>query len=144
MLKDLPVTRCMGDLSQLHALANGMDGCQWVFHVAALYSYWGHSWEDFRHANVDGTRNVLEAASQAGIDRLVYTSSIAALGLNRDHTPANEQTPSSLEDMITPYKRSKFLAEEIAREYASSGLPVVIVNPSTPVGIGDHKPTPTG
>jgi dihydroflavonol-4-reductase len=144
MLDGLPVARIMGDLSQVDALATGMVGCQWVFHVAALYSYWGHSWEDFRRANVDGTHNVLEAASRAGIERLVYTSSIAALGLNRDHTPADEQTPSSLEEMITPYKRSKFLAEEIAREYAGGGLPVVIVNPSTPVGIGDHKPTPTG
>jgi len=144
MLEALPVARIMGDLSQVDVLTNGMEGCQWVFHVAALYSYWGHSWEDFQRANVDGTRNVLDAASRVGIDRLVYTSSIAALGLNRDRSPANEGTPSSLEDMITPYKRSKFLAEEIARAYASGGLPVVIVNPSTPVGIGDHKPTPTG
>ncbi|OGO34088.1 MAG: hypothetical protein A2Z16_02425 [Chloroflexi bacterium RBG_16_54_18] len=144
MLENLPVDRVTGDLSQAEVLAEGMAGCAWVFHVAALYSYWGHSWEDFRRTNVDGTRNVLEAASRAGIERLVYTSSVAALGLNRDHTPANERTPSSLEDMITPYKRSKFLAEEIARDYASGGLPVVIVNPSTPVGIGDHKPTPTG
>jgi len=144
MLEDLPVDRVMGDLSHVDILATGMAGCQWIFHVAALYSYWGHNWDDFRRANVDGTRNLLEAASRVGIDRLVYTSSIAALGLNRDHSPANEQTPSSLQDMITPYKRSKFLAEEIAREYASGGLPVVIVNPSTPIGIGDHKPTPTG
>lgn len=144
MLEGLPVERVEGDLSQASLLARGMGGCQWVFHVAALYSYWGHSWEDFKSANVDGTRNLLEAANQAGIERLVYTSSIAALGLNRDRTPADENTPSSLDEMITPYKRSKFLAEEIAREYARGGLPLVIVNPSTPIGIGDHKPTPTG
>ena len=144
MLDGMPVERVLGDLSQVDILSRGMSGCQWVFHVAALYSYWGHGWEDFQQANVDGTRNVLEAASRSGIDRLVYTSSIAALGLNKDRTPADEHTPSMLEDMITPYKRSKFLAEEIAQKYARDGLPVVIVNPSTPVGVGDHKPTPSG
>ena len=144
MLEDQTVERVMGDLSDPESLARGMAGCDWVFHVAALYSYWGHRWEDFNQANVEGTRNILEASMQAGASRVVYTSSIAALGLNKARTPADEETPSTLEDMITPYKRSKFLAEEIARDYAARGLPVVIVNPSTPVGIGDHKPTPTG
>jgi dihydroflavonol-4-reductase len=144
MLEGLPVERVTGDLSDETALAGWMAGCEWVFHVAALYSYWGHSWEDFNRANVEGTRHILEAARQARVERVVYTSSIAALGLNKDRSPADESTPSSLADMITPYKRSKFLAEDIARQYAQDGLPVVIVNPSTPIGIGDHKPTPTG
>jgi dihydroflavonol-4-reductase len=121
-----------------------MTGCEWVFHVAALYSYWGHRWDDFRQTNVEGTRKVLEAARLAGVERVVYTSSIAVLGLHRDHTPATEDTPSTLADRIGPYQRSKFLAEEVACKAAAQGLPVVIVNPTSPVGVGDHKPTPTG
>jgi dihydroflavonol-4-reductase len=121
-----------------------MTGCGWVFHVAALYSFWGHRWADFYEANVEGTRRVLEVAREAGVDRIIYTSSIAVLGVNQDHSPATEETPSTLGDRIGPYQRSKFLAEEIARDFARQGLPVVIVNPAAPVGIGDHKPTPTG
>ncbi len=122
----------------------GMAGCDWVFHLAALYSYWGHGWDDFYQTNVEGTRRVLEAARAEGMERVVYTSSIAVLGVHADRTPADEQTPSSLADRVGLYQRSKFLAEEVAREYARQGLPVVIVNPSTPVGVGDHKPTPSG
>jgi dihydroflavonol-4-reductase len=143
-LDSLTIERIAGGLGDLEALREGVAGCDWVFHVAALYSYWGHSWDDFYRSNVEGTRNILEAAREAGVSRVVYTSSIAALGLTPDRSPANEGTPSSLADMITPYKRSKFLAEELARDYARQGLPVVIVNPSTPIGVGDHKPTPTG
>jgi len=143
-LDGLPVERVEGDLGDRESLQRGIAGCQLVFHVAALYSYWGHQWEDFYQANVQGTRRVLEASRQEGVERVVYTSSIAAVGLHADRTPATEETPCSLEDRIGPYQRSKFLAEEAAREYAHKGLPVVIVNPSTPVGVGDHKPTPTG
>jgi len=143
-LDGLPVERVDGDLQDPDLLRQGMAGCDWVFHVAALYSYWGHRAEEFYQTNVEGTRHMLEAAGQAGVTRVVYTSSIAVLGLNADHTPATEDTPSSLADRIGPYQRSKFLAEEVAREHARQGLPVVIVNPSTPVGVGDHKPTPTG
>ena len=143
-LESLPVERVMGDLSDQEGLRRGMADCDWVFHVAALYSYWGHPWKDFHQANVIGTRNILEVAKEAGMGRVVYTSSIAALGLNPDGFPADENTLSSLEDRIGPYQRSKFLAERIAADFARQGLPVVIVNPSTPVGIGDHKPTPTG
>jgi dihydroflavonol-4-reductase len=143
-LDGLPVERVEGDLRDADGLQRGVAGCEWVFHVAALYSYWGYRWDDFYQTNVEGTRRVLEAARQQGVERVVHTSSIAALGINEDRTPATEETPSSLEDRIGPYQRSKFLAEEVAREYASHGLPVVIVNPSTPVGEGDHKPTPTG
>jgi dihydroflavonol-4-reductase len=143
-LDGLPVERVMGDLSDRESLGRGMADCDWVFHIAALYSYWGYPWKDFYQANVLGTRNVLEIAKDADVRRIVYTSSIAALGINQDGSPANEKTPSSLEDRIGAYQRSKFLAEQIASDFARDGLPVVIVNPSTPVGIGDHKPTPTG
>ena len=140
----LPVQQVVGELLDRETLRRGMAGCGWVFHVAALYSYWGYSWNDFRQTNVEGTRQVLEVARQEGIERIVYTSSIAVLGVHKDRSPATEDTPSTLADRIGPYQRSKFLAEEVAREFARQGLPVVIVNPSTPVGIGDHKPTPTG
>lgn len=140
----LPAERVMGNLADRECLRRGISGCDWVFHVAALYSYWGHPWKDFYQANVLGTHNVLEVAKETGVKRVVYTSSIAALGINQDGSPANENTPSSLEDRIGSYQRSKFLAEQIASDFARQGLPVVIVNPSTPVGTGDHKPTPTG
>jgi len=143
-LDGLPVERVEGDLSNITALRRGTEGCEWVFHVAALYSFWGHPWEDFYATNVEGTRGVLRAAKEAGVQRLVYTSSIATLGLHKDHSPSNEDTPVSLDDMLGHYKRSKFLAEEVARDFASQGLEVVIVNPAAPVGVGDHKPTQTG
>ena len=143
-LDGLPVARVEGDLRDRDSLPRGMAGCDWVFHVAALYSYWGHSWNDFYQSNVEGTRQVLETAREEGIQRTVYTSSISTLGVHRDRSPASEDTPSSLADRIGPYQRSKFLAEEIARDFARQGLPVVIVNPAAPVGVGDHKPTPTG
>jgi dihydroflavonol-4-reductase len=143
-LDGLPVARVEGDLRDRDRLPRGMAGCDWVFHVAALYSYWGHSWNDFYQSNVEGTRQVLETAREEGVQRIVYTSSISTLGVHRDRSPATEDTPSSLADRIGPYQRSKFLAEEIARDFARQGLPVVIVNPAAPVGVGDHKPTPTG
>ncbi len=143
-LDGLPVERLEGDLRDPESLRGGIAGCDWVFHVAALYAYWGHPWEDFYQTNVEGTRHVLEAAREEQVERIVYTSSIAVLGVHKDGTPATEDTPSSLGDRIGPYQRSKFLAEELARAFAREGLPVVIVNPSTPVGVGDHKPTPTG
>jgi dihydroflavonol-4-reductase len=133
-----------GDLNDTAALLAGMAGCEWVFHVAALYAYWGYSWEQFYQTNVEGTRRVMEAARQSGTQRIVYTSSIATLGLPPDGTPGDEQTPVTLKDMVGNYKRSKFLAEQVAREYARQGVPVVIVNPAAPVGVGDHKPTQTG
>jgi dihydroflavonol-4-reductase len=144
LLIGLPVQQVAGHLGDLAALQQGMAGCEWVFHVAALYSYWGHTWQEFYQSNIQGTRNVMEAAAQAGVQRIVYTSSIATLGLNPDHSPADELTPVGLQDMIGSYKRSKFLAEQAVRQLAGQGLPVVIVNPSAPVGIGDYKPTRTG
>jgi dihydroflavonol-4-reductase len=143
-LDGLEVERIAGDLGDPAALRAGMAGCDWVFHVAALYAYWGYSWEQFYNTNAEGTRRVLEAARDSQVRRVVYTSSIAALGIPRDGTPGDEATPVTLADMIGFYKRSKFMAEEVAREHARGGTPVVIVNPAAPVGVGDHKPTRTG
>jgi len=143
-LDGLPVERVEGDLRDADSLRRGVTGCDDVFHVAALYSFWGSSWDDFFQVNVEGTRRVLEAAREEGVEHIVHTSSVAALGTNDDRSPATEETPSSLKDRIGSYQRSKFLGEEVAHEFARQGLPVVIVNPSTPVGVGDHKPTPTG
>ena len=143
-LDGLPTERVEGDLRDATSLRRGVAGCDSVFHVAALYSYWGHPWEDFYQVNVEGTRRLLEAAREASVSRIVYTSSIAVLGIPEDGSPGTEDTPSRLPDMIGNYKRSKFLAEEVARDCARQGLPVIIVNPGAPVGVGDHKPTPTG
>ncbi len=143
-IEGLPVERVVGSLEDVESLRRGMEGCDWVFHLAALYSFWGYRWEDFYRVNVEGTRRVLEVARDMGIQRIVHTSSIAALGVNPDRTPANEDTPTSLEDKIGFYQRSKFLGQQVALEFARQGVPVVIVNPSTPVGVGDYKPTPTG
>jgi dihydroflavonol-4-reductase len=143
-LDGLAVERIHGDLSDSAALQRGMAGCEWVFHVAALYAYWGYSWEQFYQANVEGTRQVLEIASRTGPQRVIYTSSIATLGTPRKGSQADEETPVKLADKVGLYKRSKFMAEEVARGFARQGLPVVIVNPAAPVGVGDHKPTQTG
>ena len=143
-LDGLPVERIEGDLANAGSLHTGMSGCQWVFHVAALYAYWGYTWDDFYQSNVEGTRRVLEAAARSGVQRIVHTSSIASLGIPRDGTPGTEETSVTLEDMLSDYKRSKYLAEEVVREFVANGLPVVTVNPAAPVGVGDHKPTQTG
>jgi dihydroflavonol-4-reductase len=144
MLDGLPVERIHGDLGDAAALREGMAGCDWVFHVAALYAYWGYTWDDFYQSNVVGTRRVLEAAGESGIQRIVHTSSIASLGIPGDGTPGDENSPVTLKDMLSDYKRSKYLAEEVVGEFAGGGLPVVTVNPAAPVGVGDHKPTQTG
>lgn len=140
----LELHRIAGTLADEQALRQGAAGCEAVFHVAAVYSYWGYPWETFYEVNVEGTRRVLEAAGEAKARVIVYTSSIATLGIPKDGSPGNEDSPVSLSDMIGHYKRSKFMAEEVARELAQRGLPVVIVNPAAPVGVGDHKPTQTG
>jgi dihydroflavonol-4-reductase len=117
-----------------------MSGCDAVFHVAADYRLWCRDPQDMYRSNVEGTRAVLEAAVAAGVRRVVYTSSVATMGFAKDGTPADERSPVSLESMIGPYKRSKFLAEKIALEAPHA----VVVNPTTPVGEQDIKPTPTG
>jgi dihydroflavonol-4-reductase len=143
-LAALPVEVVEGDLVDPRSLARAVAGVQTVFHVAADYRLWAPDPAPLYRANVDGTRALLEAAGQAGVARIVYTSTVGALGIPRDGTPGSEATPVTLADMVGAYKRSKFLAEQVALEHARAGLPVVIVNPSAPVGPWDVKPTPTG
>lgn len=134
-----------GDLADRASLERALRGVRTLYHVAADYRLWARRPEELYLHNVEGTRNLMLAALEQGVDRVVYTSSVATLGLNRDGTPADEETPVALADMIGDYKRSKFLAEQVVRELARErGLPVVIVNPSTPIGPRDIKPTPTG
>lgn len=140
----LPVELVEGDLTDPASLRRAARGIQTVFHVAADYRLWVPDATALLRANVDGTRAVLEAAADAGARRIVHTSSVGALGLPRDGRPGDEETPVSLRDMVGPYKASKFLAETVARDLARRGAPVVIVNPSAPVGPWDVKPTPTG
>jgi len=143
-LADLSVDVVEGRMEDPRSLARAVAGCRYVYHVAADYRIWVPDPAPMFRANVEGTRDLLTAALEAGIERVVYTSSVATLGLVPDGS-ADETTPSSVDDMIGPYKQSKFLAEEVVRALARErGLPVVIVNPSTPVGPGDVKPTPTG
>ncbi len=144
-LEGLDVELAEGDLRDPGSLARACRGCQALFHVAADYRLWVPRPEEIYAANVDGTRALMEAAGSAGVTRIVYTSSVATLQLNRDRSPADEAAPAALADMIGHYKRSKFLAEDVVREMVSgAGLPAVIVNPSTPLGPRDIKPTPTG
>ncbi len=134
-----------GDLRDAASLQRALKGCRALFHVAADYRLWTPRPEDLYASNVDGSRNIMRAALDAGVERIVYTSSVATLGLNADGSPATEETPVSIDDMIGHYKRSKFLAEQAVRELIrEQGLPAVIVNPSTPIGPRDIKPTPTG
>ena len=144
-LAGLPVEIFIGDLTDPPSLNRAMTGCSTLFHVAADYRLWVPHPLEMYETNVTGTRNIMLAAAQAGVKSIVYTSSVATLGLNPDGSPADENTPVSLADMIGHYKRSKFLAEaEVKRLIQKQGLPVIIVNPSTPIGPRDIKPTPTG
>ena len=143
-LAGLAVEIAEGAMEDPRSLARAVAGCRYVYHVAADYRIWVPDPAPMFRANVDGTRDLLTAALEAGAERVVYTSSVATLGLVPGGS-ADEETPSSIDDMIGPYKRSKFVAEEVVRELVRErGLPAVIVNPSTPVGPGDIKPTPTG
>ena len=143
-LAGLAIEIAEGSLEQPESLARAVTGCRYVYHVAADYRLWVPDPEPMFRTNVVGTRDLMIAALEAGVERVIYTSSVATLGLIPEGS-ADEETPSRAEDMIGPYKRSKFEAEEIVRNLARDrGLPVVIANPSTPVGPGDLKPTPTG
>jgi len=143
-LAGLSVEVVEGDLLDPGSLGRAVAGVNTVFHVAADYRLWVRDPAVVFRTNVEGTRAMLAAAADAGAARIVYTSTVGALGLPRDGRPGTEETPVSLADMVGPYKASKFLAEEVARELARAGAPVVIVNPSAPVGPWDVKPTPTG
>ncbi len=134
-----------GDLGDRASLERALEGCRFLFHVAADYRLWVRDEGPMLRANVEGTRSLMELALAAGVERIVYTSSVAVLGHPADGTSADEATPATLADMIGPYKRSKFLAEvEVRRLVAERGLPAVIASPAAPVGPGDLKPTPTG
>jgi len=133
-----------GDLRDPASLARAVTGTDQVFHVAADYRLWVRRPADLYEANVDGSRALIRAAAEAGARRIVYTSSVAVLATAKPGAPADEDTPVTVDNMIGHYKRSKFLAEEAVMAEVSSGAPVVIVNPSTPVGPRDIKPTPTG
>ncbi|MDY7035348.1 MAG: NAD-dependent epimerase/dehydratase family protein [Thermodesulfobacteriota bacterium] len=141
----LAVETVTGDLLDTVSLDRALAGCDALFHVAADYRLWVPKQEEIYKTNVNGTLNIMLAAARAGVKRIVYTSSVATLGLNQDESPAHEATPVTFSDMIGHYKRSKFLAEaEVIRLVNEQGLPAVIVNPSTPIGPRDIKPTPTG
>ena len=143
-LQHLALEIAVGDLSDQASLDRGLAGCGALFHVAADYRLGAPDPRQLYSTNVEGTRNILLAARQADVESTVYTSSVATVGIPSDGSPGDEQTAVSLEAMIGHYKRSKFLAEQVALEAAQAGQRVVIVNPSTPVGPGDLKPTPTG
>jgi dihydroflavonol-4-reductase len=143
-LQRLAVELVEGDLADSASLERAVATCEAVFHVAADYRLGARDPGELYRNNVEGTRNILSAARQAGVGRVVYTSSVATIGIPTDGSPGREETPVSVTDMIGHYKRSKYLAEDVAREAAKAGLSVVIVNPSTPIGPGDVKPTPTG
>jgi dihydroflavonol-4-reductase len=143
-LKNLAVEIAEGDLTDRASLDRAMADCTAVYHVAADYRLGAREPAQLYRNNVDGTRNIVDAARHAHVERMVYTSSVATIGLPPNGAPGDEETPVALADMIGHYKRSKYLAEELVRDAARLGFPVVIVNPSTPIGPGDVKPTPTG
>jgi dihydroflavonol-4-reductase len=143
-LAGLDAETVVGDLRHPAGLRSALNGCDALVHVAADYRLWVRDPKEMYSANVDGTRELLKLAREVGIERVVYTSSVATMGFKKDGTIVNEDTPVSLDDMIGHYKRSKFLAEEEAIQAARAGQHVVILNPTTPIGPGDAKPTPTG
>ncbi len=143
MLRELDVERAQGDLRDRASLDRALEGCGLVFHVAADYRLWSKDPRVLYASNVEGTRNVIEAAAAAKADRIVYTSTVGCIGFPKGGE-GTEETPVSLRDMAGHYKRSKWLAEQVALEKARQGVPVVIVNPTAPVGDHDWKPTPTG
>lgn len=143
-LSGLEVEIHEGDLRNPSSLREGIAGCEHLFHAAADYRLWTRRPAEMYESNVTGTRNILEAALACGVSRVVYTSSVGTLGNPGNGTPGDESSPVALADMVGHYKKSKFLAEREAEKFLDRGLPLVIVNPSTPVGAFDIKPTPTG
>jgi dihydroflavonol-4-reductase len=144
-LEGIVCTVAAGDLTDPASLRAAVAGCDTILHVAADYRLWVPDPATINRVNVEGSVNLFRAAAEAGATRMVYTSSVATLGLHKDGTPADEDTPSTLADMVGAYKRSKFLAEEAVRGLIDEDrLPIVIVNPSAPIGPRDIKPTPTG
>jgi len=140
-LEDVEAVR--GDLRDPASLEKAVEECGVIYHVAADYRLWTRDPQEMFRSNVDGTRNLFEAAERTGIERVVYTSTVGCIGIPKDGI-GDERTPVGIEDMQGPYKRSKYLAEKVALDFAGRGFPVVIVNPTAPVGDHDFKPTPTG
>jgi len=143
-IDDIPAERVVGDLRDIESLKQGMAGCEFVFHVAADYRLWALHREELYDSNVEGTRNILEAARVSGIRRVIYTSSVATMGFGNNGRLTDEKSPVTLSNMIGDYKRSKFMAEQLVIEAGRGGQNVVMVNPTTPVGERDLKPTPSG
>jgi dihydroflavonol-4-reductase len=143
-LSGLDVEFWKGDLLDQASLRQGLKGCDILYHAAADYRLWTRNPDEMYRINVGGTEAILEAALETGISKVVYTSSVGTLGNPGDGNPGTEDTPVTLADMVGPYKKSKYLAERVAEKYISKGLPLVVVNPTTPVGPRDIKPTPTG
>ena len=144
-LEGLSVEIIEGDLQDKTSLEQAVRGCNAVFHVAADYRLWIPDPDNMYQTNVTGTRDLMLASAEAGVEKIVYTSSVAVLGLNEDGSPANEESPVAVEDMIGHYKRSKYQAEkEVIKLIDEHDLPAIIVNPSTPLGPRDVRPTPTG
>ena len=143
-IADLPAERAVGDLRDADSLRRGMAGCEFVFHVAADYRLWALNGQELYQSNVDGTKNILQAARESGVRRVIYTSSVATMGFGNNGHLTDESSPVSLDNMVGDYKRSKFMAERLVIEAAQGGQDVVIVNPTTPIGERDIKPTPTG
>jgi dihydroflavonol-4-reductase len=143
-LKSLPITLRQGDLTNLNSIREAVKGCRIVYHCAADYRLWCPNPDAMHRINVTGTNNLMQVCFDEVVERVVYTSTVGCLGKYAQGVLADENTPARLEEMLSPYKKSKFLAQENVLVWASRGLPVVIVNPSTPVGEMDLKPTPTG
>ena len=143
-IADLPAERVVGDLRDAESLRKGMSDCEYVFHVAADYRLWARNGQELYESNVDGTKNILQAARDSGVRRVIYTSSVATMGFGNNGHLTDEQSPVNLDNMIGDYKRSKFMAERLVVEAGLAGQNVVMVNPTTPIGERDIKPTPTG
>jgi len=143
-ITDLPAERVVGDLRDAESLRKGMSDCEYVFHVAADYRLWARNGQELYESNVDGTKNILQAARDSGVRRVIYTSSVATMGFGNNGHLTDEQSPVNLDNMIGDYKRSKFMAERLVVEAGLAGQNVVMVNPTTPIGERDIKPTPTG
>lgn len=143
-IEGLAAERVTGDLRELQSLQSAMAGCEFVFHVAADYRLWATKGQELYASNVEGTRNILRAASNAGVRRVIYTSSVATMGFGNNGRLTDESTPVTISNMIGDYKRSKFMAEQLVIDAARAGQNVVMVNPTTPIGERDIKPTPTG
>jgi dihydroflavonol-4-reductase len=142
-LREVDAEPVQGDLRDADSLRRAVAGCSVVYHVAADYRLWTRRPEEMYASNVGGTRNLLEAARSAGVERVVYTSTVGCIGISGGGI-GDEDSPVSIEDMTGAYKRSKWMAEQVALEFAAEGFPVVIVNPTAPIGDHDFKPTPTG